>query len=86
MKAITVLLALFALPSCIAAPKTEFMGPHGKMVYAITCEAEDYCAQEAHNLCLSEYDIVPVASGANDTSARGGIGDMPVRRLAIECK
>jgi len=67
MKTITVLLALFALASCIAAPKTEFMEPNGKMVYAITCESGD-CENEARDLCPRGHDLVPVASGANDTS------------------
>ena len=86
MKTITVLLALFALPSCIATPKTEFMKPHGKIIYTITYKTADNCEQEARELCPNQYDNAPVASGANDTSARGGIGDTPVRRMAIECK
>ena len=86
MKTITVLFALFAVASCIAAPKTEFMGPNGKMVYAITCETLDDCEKEAREICQSQHNIVPVASGAADTSAKGAIGDTPVRKLAIECK
>lgn len=86
MKTRTVFFALFALASCIPAPKTEFMGPNGKMVYAITCETLDDCEKEAREICPSQHDIVPVASGAADTSAKGAIGDTPVRKLAIECK
>jgi len=86
MKTITVLLALFALASCIAAPKTEFMGPNDKMVYAITCETSDNCENEVRDLCPSGHDLVPATSGANDTSAKGGIGDTPMRRPAIGCK
>lgn len=85
MKTLTVLLAPLALASCIAAPKTQFMGSNGKMVYAITCETADNCDNEARELCPGQYDIVLVASGANNTSARGGIGDTPTRKLAIEC-
>lgn len=86
MKTITGLFALFALASCIAAPRTEFMGPNGKMVYAISCQTMDDCATEARELCPSGHDIVPAASGAGTTTARGGIGDTPARRLLIECK
>ena len=86
MKTITVLFALFTLASCIAAPRTEFMGPNGKMVYAISCQTMDDCATEARELCPSGHDIVPAASGVADTTARGGIGDTPARRLLIECK
>ncbi len=87
MKTLNVLLACFALASCIiAAPLTEFMGPNGKMVYAITCETSSDCKEQARDLCPRGHDLVPVASGANDTSAKGGIGDTPMRRLVIECK
>ena len=86
MKTITVLFALFALASCIAAPKTEFMGANGKMVYAITCETLNDCEKEAREICPSQHDIVPTASGAADTSAKGAIGDTPLRKLVIECK
>ena len=86
MKAIIVLLVCFALASCIAAPLTEFVGPNGKMVYAISCEASADCEEQARDLCPSGHDLIPVASGANDTSAKGSIGNTPVRRLAIECK
>ena len=86
MKTITVFIALFALASCIPAPKTEFMGPNGKMVYVITCETLNDCEGEAREICPSQHDIVPVASGAADTSAKGAIGDTPLRKLALECK
>jgi hypothetical protein len=86
MKTITVLFALFTLASCIAAPRTDFMGPNGKMVYAISCQTLDECAIEARELCPSGHDIVPSASGAGDTTARGGIGDTPAKKLLIECK
>ena len=86
MNAIIVLLVCFALVSCIAAPLTEFMGPNGNMVYAINCEASADCEEQARDLCPSGHNLIPVASGANDTSVKGGIGDTPVRRLAIECK
>jgi hypothetical protein len=86
MKTLTVLSALFTLASCIAAPRTEFIGPNGKMVYAISCQTMDDCAAEARELCPSGHDIVPSASGADDTTARGGIGDTPARKLLIECK
>jgi len=86
MKTITVFFALFTLVSCIAAPRTEFMGPNGKMVYAISCQTMDDCMTEARELCPSGHDIVPAASGAGDTTARGGIGDTPAKRLLIECK
>ena len=56
------------------------------MVYAITCETLDDCEKEAREICPSQHNIVPVASGAADTSAKGAIGDTPVRKLAIECK
>ena len=86
MKVITLLLPLFTLASCIDPPRTEFMGPNGRMVYAITCQTMDDCATEARELCPSGHDIVPGASGAGNTTARAGIGDMPAKRLLIECK
>jgi hypothetical protein len=86
VKTIAVLFALFSLASCISAPRTEFMGPNGKMVYAISCQTIDDCATEARELCPSGHDIVPAASGASDTTPRGGIGGTPERRLLIECK
>ena len=86
MHTVTMMLALFPLASCIADPQTEFMGPNGKMVYAIICETSGDCEEEARDLCPSGHDLVPVASGANDTSAKGGIGDTPLQRRAIECK
>ena len=85
VKTIAVLFALVTLTSCIAAPRTEFMGPNGKMVYAISCQTMDDCATKALELCPSGHDIVPAASGASDTTARGGIGGTPERRLLIEC-
>jgi len=86
VKTIAVLFVLFSLASCIGAPRTEFMGPNGKMVYAISCQTMDDCATEARELCPSGHDIIPAASGAGDTTARGGIGGTPERRLLIECK
>ena len=86
VKTIAVLFALFTLTSCIDAPRTEFMGPNGKMVYAISCQTMDDCAAEAGELCPSGHDIVPAASGAGDTTARGGIGGTPTTKLLIECK
>jgi hypothetical protein len=86
VKTIAVLFALFTLTSCIDAPRTEFMGPNGKMVYAISCQTMDDCATEAREFCPSGHNIVPAASGAGDTTARGGIGGTPERRLLIECK
>ena len=68
VRTIAVLLALFSLASCIAAPRTEFMGPNGKMVYAISCQTIDDCATEARELCPSGHEIVPAASGASDTT------------------
>src|SRR5215813_3567655 len=53
MKAITLLLPLFTLVSCIDPPRTEFMGPNGRMIYAITCQTMDDCATEARQLCPS---------------------------------
>ena len=50
VRTIAVLLALFSLASCIAAPRTEFMGPNGKMVYAISCQTIDDCATEAREI------------------------------------
>jgi hypothetical protein len=86
MKTLTLLFALFTLASCIAAPRTEFMGPNGKMVYAISCQTMDDCATEARELCPSGHDVVPAASGAGRTTARGGIGGTPTTKLLIECK
>jgi hypothetical protein len=85
MKTLRVLPALLILTSCIGAPRTEFMGPNGKMVYAISCQGMDDCATEARELCPNGHDIVPAASGTGDTTARGGIGGTPERRLLIEC-
>ena len=85
-KTLTALFALFALGSCIAAPRTEFMGANGKMVYAISCQTLDECAIHARELCPSGHDVVPAASGAGDTTARGGIGGTPTTKLLIECK
>jgi hypothetical protein len=78
---------LFAvtLASCIAAPRTEFMGPNGKMVYAISCPTMNDCATRARELCPDGHEIVPAASGAGDTTARAGIGDTPEQRILIEC-
>ena len=86
MNTLSVILAMFSLASCIGAPQTQFVGPNDKMVYAITCETVDDCEAEAHKLCPSQYDIVLVASGTNDTSAKGGIGDTPPRRMAVTCR
>jgi len=86
MPTIGVVLALLTLASCIAAPKTEFIGPNGKMVYAISCQSMEDCEADAHTLCPDGHDIVPAASGAADTTARGGIGDAPEKKLLIQCK
>lgn len=85
LKTITGLFALATLASCIAAPRTEFMGPNGKMVYAVSCQAIDHCALQARELCPSGHEVVAAASGATDTTARGGIGGAPAKRLLIEC-
>jgi hypothetical protein len=82
----TVLFMLFTLVSCIAAPRTEFRGPNGKMVYAISCQTMNDCAAQASELCPDGHEIVPGASGAGRTTTRGGIGDTPETRLLIECK
>ena len=90
MKIVALLLAFFALASCIADPRTEFMGPNGKMVYAITCsgwgQTMEDCEKEARELCPGGHDTITLASGSDDVSARGGIGDTPAQKLAIECK
>lgn len=86
MKTLTGLLALFALASCIISPKTQFTGADGKQVYAITCETVDDCDSQARQLCPGQYDIALAASGAANTSAMGGIGDTPTRKLAITCQ
>lgn len=94
IKAISVILVSFALASCIADPKTEFLGPNGKTVYSITCETSVDCKDEARRVCPGQHHLVPVASGSDDTSAKGGIGltsvgdlgDTSVQRLAIECE
>jgi hypothetical protein len=85
---LTGLLALCTLASCIAAPRTEFIGPNGQMVYAISCDSTTDCAREAHELCPDGHDIVPAASGAAGTTARAGIGVRPgpETRLLIECR
>jgi hypothetical protein len=80
-----VLFAFFALASCIAAPRTEFMGSNGKMLYAISCQGINDCATRARELCPNGHEIVPAASGAADTTARAGIGDTPETRMLIEC-
>ena len=85
LKIITGLFALSTLAACIAAPQTEFMGPNGKMVYAISCQEIDHCALQARELCPSGHEVVAAASGASDTTARGGIGGMPTKKLLIEC-
>ena len=59
VKTIAVLFALFSLASCIGAPRTEFRGPNGKMVYAISCQTMDDCAIRAREFCPSGHDIVP---------------------------
>jgi hypothetical protein len=78
-------LALPTLVSCIAA-QTEFMGPNGKTVYAISCQTLEDCATHAREFCPNGHDIVPAAFGASNTTAKGGIGDAPERRMLIECK
>jgi hypothetical protein len=89
MKTVTMLLA-FALASCIPEPRTEFMGPNGKMVYAITCngwgQTMEDCKKEARELCPDGHDTITLASGGNTVSANGGIGHTPTQKLAIECK
>jgi len=72
--------------ACIAEPRTEFMGPNGKMVYALSCQNMNDCATRARELCPDGHEIVPAASGASDTTGRAGIGDTPERRLLIECR
>lgn len=86
MSTIGVVLAWLILASCIAAPKTEFMGPNGKMVYAIACRTMEDCETDAHKLCPDGHDVVPAASGAANTTARGGIGDEPEKKMLIQCK
>ena len=90
MKTVTKLLASFALVSCIADPRTEFMGPNGKMIYSITCsgwwQTTEDCEKEARELCPGGYDTITLASGTDAVSAKGGIGDTPAQKLAIQCK
>jgi hypothetical protein len=87
MNTVGALVAFFTLASCIAAPRTEFMRANGTMAYAISCQTMDGCAMEARELCPNGHDIVPAASGAGNTTARGGIGgDTPETRLLIACK
>jgi hypothetical protein len=84
--AVPSLLVAVVTVSCIAAPRTEFMGPNGQMVYAISCQTMNDCATQARDLCPDGHEIVPAASGASDTTARAGIGASPEKRLLIECK
>ena len=90
MKIVALLLAFFALASCIADARTEFMGPNGKMVYAITCsgwgQTMEDCEKEARELCPGGHDTITLASGADAGLAKGGVGDTPAQKLAIECK
>ena len=85
MNAMGGLLAILTLTSCIAEPRTEFMRANGTMVYAISCQTMNECAAHARELCPQGHDIVPAASGASHTTARGGIGDQPETRLLVEC-
>ena len=85
MNVLGALLAVFALASCIAGPRNEFMRANGTMVYAISCQTMSECAAEAREVCPQGHDIVPAASGASGTTARGGIGDPPETRLLVEC-
>jgi len=86
MPTIGVVFALLTLASCIAAPKTEFIGPNGKMVYAISCQTIEGCETGARKLCPDGHDVVPAASGAENTTARGGIGGEPEKKMLIQCK
>jgi hypothetical protein len=86
MRTVRVPLVLcFSLASCIAAPRTEFMGPNGKMVYPISCQTMSECAAKAREICPDGHEVLSAASGADNTTARGGIGDAPERKLLIEC-
>jgi hypothetical protein len=86
MKTTAALFVLFALSSCIAAPRSEFTQANGTMVYGLSCGTMDDCAAEARELCPNGHDVVPAASGARDTTDRGGIGGTPETRLLIQCK
>jgi hypothetical protein len=86
MKTFSAFLLWCALASCIAPPRTEFTRANGTVAYAISCETMDDCAAKAHELCPNGHDVVPAASGASNTTDRGGIGGTPETRLLIECK
>ena len=86
LNTIPVLFGLFTLASCIAAPRTEFVRADGTVGYAISCQTMNECATEARELCPHGHDVVPAASGTDDTTARGGLGGTPEVRLLIACK
>ena len=66
------------------------MGPNGQMIYAVGCSGwgrtmED-CKKDAHELCPDGQGTISLASGADNVSPKGGIGDQPAQKLAVECK
>ncbi|BFU94042.1 MAG: conserved exported protein of unknown function [Nitrospira sp.] len=90
MKSFLLLLAGLASVSCIADPRTEFMGPNGKMVAAVSCngwfQTMDDCRQRAEDVCPAGYEPIRLASGAEIVSKRGGVGDTPSQRMTIACR
>lgn len=90
MKACILLLAGLASASCIAEPRTEFMGSDGKMVAAVSCngwfQTMDDCRRRADDVCPAGYQPIRLASGAETVSKRGGLGDIPSQRMTIACR
>lgn len=90
MRSIILLLAGLASVSCIAAPRTEFMGPNGKLIASVSCNGwfhtMDDCRQRANDLCLAGYESIRLASGAETVSKRGGLEDWPSQKMTIMCR
>lgn len=90
MKPVILLLAGLISASCISNPRTEFTGPNGKLIAAVSCngwfQTADDCRQRAGDLCPEGYEPITLASGTDAVSKRGGLGDTPSQRLIIACR
>lgn len=90
MKPVILLFAGLLIASCISDPRTEFAGPNGKLVAAVSCngwfQTADDCRQRATDLCPEGYEPITLASGTDAVSKRGGLGGTPSQRLTIACR
>ena len=88
MRAAIFSLALLLVTACASPSPQQFVGPSGRLAYALACGSNlAACYTQAGELCPKGYLIIDRATGtAAIPDGSGGTLAAPRHSLAIECK